>query len=364
MNFSLFGDTMRMRSIGASVMLTAVACSPFIAAAQTPPASQRTAQAVAKPKAGAPAVAAPTAPAQPGAAAVTQGSTAKNGGDKTGGDKAAGSDDVIARVGSTNISADEVRAYVTALGPRERAALGQDPALLSQAVRMMLANRLVLQEVTAKKWDQQAAVAEQLDRVRENAVVELYLQTVSAPPAAFPSDDELQKVYDANRAAMLMPRQFQLAQIFVALPADADKAADDKAKKSIDDIQRRLKAPGADFAAIANENDAKNGGDLGWLVENQIRPEIRTAVMQLAKNASSEPIRLDDGWHILKVVDTKASYTRTLPEVRDVLVQQMRSERAAAQRRAYIAELLKQHPPVINELALSNLLGDQASAAR
>ena len=276
---------------------------------------------------------------------------------------------MIARVGSTNISADQIRAYVAALGPRERAAFGQDPSLLSQAVRLMLANRLVLQEVTARKWDQQAGVAEQLERVRESAVVELYLQQVSTPPANFPSDDELQKVYDANRAAFLMPRQFELAQIFVAAARDADKdadkAAEDKARKAVEDIQRRLKAPGADFAALANEtSETKNGGELGWLAESQIRPEIRTPVMALAKGAISEPLRLDDGWHIIKLLDTKAAYTRTLPEVREPLIQQLRSERASQLRRAYLAELLKQNPPVINELALSGLIGGQTPAAR
>jgi parvulin-like peptidyl-prolyl isomerase len=199
-------------------------------------------------------------------------------------------------------------------------------------------------------------VAAQLDRVREGALVEFYLQSVSTPPGSFPSDEELQKVYEANRSALVMPRQFQLEQIFVAAPKDADKAADDTAKKSLDDIQRKLKLPGADFAAIAGEGDAKNASDLGWIAENQIRPEIRTQVMGLAKGAVSEPIRLDDGWHILKLIDTKASYTRTLPEVREQLVQQMRTERATALRRAYLAELLKQHPPVLNELALSNLI--------
>jgi peptidylprolyl isomerase len=83
------------------------------------------------------------------------------------------------------------------------------------------------------------------------------------------------------------------------------------------------------------------GGDLGWIAENQIRPEIKAQVMGLAKNGVSEAIRLDDGWHILKLLDTKAAYTRTLPEVREQLVQQMRSERATAMRRAYLAELLK-----------------------
>lgn len=267
-------------------------------------------------------------------------------------------ENVIARVGDTNVSADDLRSYVAALAPREQAALAKDPAMLSQAVRLLLANRLVLQEAVAKKWDQQPAVAAQLERAREGAVVELYLQSVSTPPANFPSEDDLQKVYEANRAAFLMPRQFQLSQIFVAAPKEGDKAAEDKAKLELDDVQRKLKAPGADFAAIArgDNNAAKDAGDLGWVAENQIRPEIRSQVMGLAKNSMSEPIKLDDGWHIIRLIDTKASYTRTLPEVRDQLVLQIRSERSNMMRRAYLAELLKQHPPVLNELALSSLL--------
>jgi parvulin-like peptidyl-prolyl isomerase len=177
-------------------------------------------------------------------------------------------------------------------------------ATFSQAVRMLLANRLVLQEIYAKKWDQQPNVSARLERVRQNALVELYLQQVSALPANFPSDDDLQKVYDAYRAALLVPRQFQLAQIFVALPKGADKAAEDQPKKTVDDLERKLKTPGADFASLANNNGAKNGGDLGLLRENQIRPEIRAKVIELPKGAASEPTRLEDGWHLVKLIDT------------------------------------------------------------
>jgi len=336
----------------ASIVAAAVTlfCLSAEGLAQTSPAAPRPAQtAPIKPKAAQP------LSAQAAVPPATQGASSA----KT------GSSDVIARVGDASLSADDIRGYIAALGPREQAALTQDPALLSQTVRTLLANRLVLQEVRAKKWDQQPGVAAQLERVRESALVEIYLQAVSTSPASYPSDDELQAVYDANRAAMVVPRQFQLAQIFVASPKDtADKVVEDKARKSLDDIQRKLKAPGADFAAIAGETSAKNAGDLGWIAEAQIRPEIRSQVMGLTKGALSEPIRLDDGWHILKLIDTKASYTRTLPEVRDQLVQQMRSERAAVLRRAYLAELLKQNPPVVNELALSSLLGGHVGAAR
>jgi parvulin-like peptidyl-prolyl isomerase len=326
-----------------AAMATAILCLPMATLAQTPPAAQRAIPSPARQK---PAQAAipQTPPAQPATQGLASGKTS-------------GSDDVVARVGNSNISADELRSYVGALSAQDQAALAKDPALLSQAVRMLLANRLVLQEAVAKKWDQQPNVVAQLDRVRTNALVEIYLQSVSTPPEGFPSDEEVQKVYEANRGALLMPRQFQLAQIFVAVAKDGDKATEDKAKKSLEDIQAKLKAPGADFAEIARtESGSKDGSDLGWLVESQIRPEIKAQVLGLTKNGISEAVRLDDGWHILKLIDTKAAYTRTLPEVREQLVQQMRNERATMMRRSYLAELLKQHPPVLNELALSNLL--------
>ena len=332
----------------------AILCLPIEVLAQTAPAPQRTAAPPARQKP-APQSIASQPPAAP--APTTQGLASVN---------SSGGGEVVARVGNANVSAEELRAYIRALSPREQAALAKDPALLSQAVRMLLANRLVLQEVLSKKWDQQPNVAAQLDRVRENAAIELYLQSVSTPPDNFPSEDEVQKTYEANRNALLMPRQFQLAQIFVAAPKDADKTVEDKAKKTLDDVERKLKAAGADFTAIAAspDNDAKDGADLGWLIESQIRPEILAQVIGLAKNAVSEPVRLEDGWHILKLIDTKAAYTRTLPEVRDQLVQQIRTERATALRRAYLAELQKQHPPAINELALSKLLGEPTPSVR
>jgi hypothetical protein len=62
------------------------------------------------------------------------------------------------------------------------------------------------------------------------------------------------------------------------------------------------------------------------------------------------------------MLDTEASHTRPLVEVRDALVQRIRAERVEANRRAYMAELLKQTPPVVNEIALSKLLDARPDA--
>jgi peptidylprolyl isomerase len=269
--------------------------------------------------------------------------------------------DVIARIGAIEVKTDDIRAYVETLDPRDQAALARDPALLSQSVRQLLASKLVLKEALAKKWDQQPAVVAQLERLRQNAIVETYLQSVAKVPDGFPSDAELQNAYDANKTAFLQPRQFDIAHIFIAVAKDADKTTQDKARKRIDDLQKKLKQKGADFAAIAtadsdDQTTAKRGGEIGWLTEAQIVPDLRKVVAGLAKDGITDPIQLDDGWHIVKLIDTKAAYTRPLSEVRGQLADQMRRERAIAERRAYLAKLLQDNPPAINELALTKIL--------
>ncbi|KAA5603677.1 peptidylprolyl isomerase [Blastochloris sulfoviridis] len=280
----------------------------------------------------------------------------------------AGKGDVIARVGDTDVTAEEIRTVIGLLDPRQQAALARDPALLSQTVRTLLANRVVLKEALDKKWDQRPAVMAQIELARENAIIDSYLRSLTTPPADYPGDADLKAVYDANATAFLVPRQFQIAQIFVAVPKDADKAAEDKARRRLDDMLKKLRQPGADFAALArSESDdagsAEKGGELGWLAEAQLRPEIASQIVGLAKAGITEPIRLDDGWHVIKLMDTKASHTRPMEEVREALVERMRTERTEANRRAYVSGLLKQNPPAVNELALSRLLAASPAAA-
>lgn len=275
--------------------------------------------------------------------------------------------EVVAKVGGSDVSAEELRAAIASLDARSRAAVARDPALLSQTVRAILANRLLLKEALSKKWEQQPAVVAQIARARENLIVDGYLGSVTTPPDSFPSDADVKSVYDANISAFLVPRRFQLAQIVVGLAKDADKAAEDAARRKLDDVTKKARAPGADFAALArtlsdDKATADRDGEIGWANEPDLRPEIRSQVIGAAKGAITEAVRLEDGWHIIKLLDTEASHTRPLSEVRDALVQRIRSERTEANRRAYVAELLKQTPPVINEIALSKLFDAKAEA--
>jgi parvulin-like peptidyl-prolyl isomerase len=268
---------------------------------------------------------------------------------------------VIARIGDTEVKFDEMRASIESLDAREQAALARDPSLLNQVVRTFLVRRVVLKEALAKKWDQESAVAAQIRRARDNTIVETYLQSVSKPLDTYPTDAEVQSAYESRKTQLLVPKQFRLAQIFIALPKTADKTTTEKAQSKLDAVKKSLHQSGADFAAIAKANSeepesASRGGEIGWLAENQVQPEVRPQVTSLSKNATSEPIRLEDGWHILKVLEIKEAYSPTLDEVRSQLVQQLRNEKTQSNSQAYLAKMLQQSPVAINELALSKLL--------
>jgi peptidylprolyl isomerase len=127
-----------------------------------------------------------------------------------------------------------------------------------------------------------------------------------------------------------------------------------------------LKQKGSDFGAIAraNSDDKETGdrsGEIGWVLEAEIRPEIRSVAMGLVNGGVAEPLLLDDGWHVIKLLDTKPAYTRPLSEVHDQIVQQLRANRGAENRKAFLAKLLEQNPPTVDEIALSKLLAKPAT---
>lgn len=268
-------------------------------------------------------------------------------------------DDVIARVGATEIKADQVKPFLAGVSEQDREALLKNPAALSQAVRTLILQQLLFKEALAAGWDKAPEVAEQIERLKQGVVAESYLQSVAKIPDGFPSDQDVKSLYEARREDMKVPKQIQLAQIYVAVPQDADKAAQDKAKVKVDEVAKAAKS--GDFAAVAREKSderesATRGGAVGWLAEAQIQPEIRTKVASLPKGAVSDPIRLADGWYVVKVLDTKDAHIATFEEVKDQLVRLLRNERARANREAYMSKLQQQNPVVLDELALDKLI--------
>lgn len=254
---------------------------------------------------------------------------------------------VLGKAGDIEITGTEIREIVAGLEAEQQTALAKDPAALGQFVRALLVQRLVLQQALDKKWDQNPAVIAKLVRARESALTESFLLNASQPEPGYPSDAELTDAYEASKSKLLIPRGYKLAQIYIA-----------KDKAKLDAVQKQIKTKGADFAAIARANSeeaasAAQGGEIGWLTEEQIQPEIRAKLPDLTVGSVTEPVKLQDGWHILKLLDLREPRTPALDEIRDSFVTQLRADRSRIRRQEYLAGLVKEHPLAINEIELT-----------
>ena len=107
--------------------------------------------------------------------------------------------------------------------------------------------------------------------------------------------DEVLRRIEANRG---LP-EYLLAEIFLAVD---NPVRDGEVRQFAEELVRDIRR-GASFAAVAQQFSqgagAVNGGDMGWVLEGQLAPEIEEAVVQLAPGQMSDPIRSVSGYHIL-----------------------------------------------------------------
>ena len=274
--------------------------------------------------------------------------------------QAAGQDAVVGKMGTIEIKTSEMLRLLDAQPPEVRKQITGGLTELDRLARGELGRQSLLAEAKSKGWDKKTEVAFMMERAREDALLQIYMSDVARPPAGYPSEDDVKKAYEANKNAFALPVQFNLAQIFLAVPENADKQTAATAQKKATDLATKARAKGADFAQLAKENSdhkdtAPKGGDLGWLPETQILPEIRAVAEKMEKGEVSMPIRTTTGWHIVKLIDKKPSSTRPLSEVRDAIVSQMRQRRAQDLQRKYMEEMISRSQPTVNQVELSKL---------
>ncbi len=274
----------------------------------------------------------------------------------------AAQDEVVARAGDVRLTRADVTALVAALGPDAQARLAADPALLTRLVRARLAEQVLVNEAKAKDWDRQGRVRTLIEAAQREAVFRSYLASVSTPPADYPSDAELQAAYDGNRALFATPRALHVAQIYLAVPADADAATLVKARKQAAELLRRARAPGAEFGALARASSqdttsAAQGGDLGFTDENRLVPAIRQALAALKPGEISEPVRTDTGLHLVKLIEVRPAGVRPLAEVREQLRASLRTAKEQQNAQAYLAKLVAPGAATLDEPALKQLAG-------
>jgi len=135
------------------------------------------------------------------------------------------------------------------------------------------------------------------------------------------SNADIQTYYDAHKSEFEVKKErLKLAQILIAIPANATPEQVAAAQKKADQVYARA-VKGADFNDLArtfSDDDSKtNGGELGWFEPNDVMDEILAAVKNLKPGQVSAVIKTKHGFHIVKLEDHQVPGLQPLPEVKD-----------------------------------------------
>nr|WP_189691750.1 peptidylprolyl isomerase SurA [Pseudomonas shirazensis] len=163
------------------------------------------------------------------------------------------------------------------------------------------------------------------------------------------SEQEVKNFLASDQGKMQLSEEFHLSNILIPTPEGANSAAIQAAAQQAGQVYQQLKQ-GADFAQMAiarsaSEN-ALEGGDMGWRKAGQLPPEFAKMLSGLSNGEIAQPIRIPNGFLILKMEEKRGGSENVLRDevhVRHILIKpsEIRSDAATEQLAEKLYERIK-----------------------
>lgn len=146
------------------------------------------------------------------------------------------------------------------------------------------------------------------------------------------AEADLNAFYQQNLAQYQTPAQVRASHILLKTEGKDEKVVQVLAE----DVLKKAKAPGADFAALAkqyseDDSNSANGGDLDYFGRGRMVPEFDQAAFTIKTGETSDLVKTAFGFHIIRIVDSQPDTTQSLAEVRAEIEDQLKWQAAQAE---------------------------------
>lgn len=208
---------------------------------------------------------------------------------------------------SRKLDFNEIQKIISVVDENQRKVLLADEEAFRNFIKNEAANKSVLSAAHANKVDQNERNLFIAHRGVENILREIYLRNLieSKIPADFPTEEQLHAYYDNNKDKFTLEKRVHVWQIFLATPNPDDTKAVELTKKKAEAIITDINKNKTDFESAARKYSDQltsryRGGYMGLIKISDLKPEIKEPLLALATGKISEPVKTDEGIHILK----------------------------------------------------------------
>jgi peptidyl-prolyl cis-trans isomerase D len=222
-------------------------------------------------------------------------------------------------VDSSFLTPAEFRRYIELLNQKREVAY----ALFE--IEAFSANIAIDDAAIASRYENNQA-SYQTTETADLEYIELALADVAATVAV--TEEQLRKAYDEERARFETPEQRHARHILITVP----EGQEDSARATAESVVARLRG-GEDFAAVAAEVSADagtkaQGGELPWLAHGVLPGPFEDALFALQIGAISDPVRSDDGFHIIRLDEVRAGEVQPFETVREEIASETKTREA------------------------------------
>lgn len=195
------------------------------------------------------------------------------------------------------------------------------------------------------------------------------LQEKITAEVAEPSEDEIKTYYEENKEQFSRPEQRQVSHILIGTGDYSNGKNRSEADAKVQALQLVDKlAAGADFAALAKEysddpGSKDNGGQYPPFSKGSgFAKEFEDAAFALNKGEyTTEPVRTQFGYHIIRLDDVTPATEMSLSEVRDSISSSLMEKAMLDKMDAYVEDL-RAKADIVNKLAEETAAGEEKPA--
>lgn len=163
-------------------------------------------------------------------------------------------------------------------------------------------------------------------------------------------DADINGYYEQNLARYKTEEQRRASHILISAGKAASVGEKANAKAKAEKLLAQLRKTPADFAKLAKENSqdpgsAERGGDLDFFGKGMMVKAFEETAYKLKEGEISDLVESDFGYHIIRLTAIKPAATRSLAEVKENIVDEIKRQQAGKK----FAEMSEQFTNMVYE---------------
>lgn len=202
--------------------------------------------------------------------------------------------------------------------------------------------------------DPEAARASLRKRLQQSYVIQ---REVLQPIFQSLTEKDRRAFYEENKGKLFTtPGKVMLSEIFLPLEGYTAAEVEQRARRLVAELRAGMSFSEAALRYSPPSRPSRaQGGKMGEFNPADLKPEVAAAISNLKPGEVTEPIRLQDGFQIIRLDDRKPPIVRKYedPEVQNEIGRRLTLQRAEEARKKYIARLREEAYIWINKDYLS-----------